>query len=155
MPSISYIMAVGRVETGEKAVESLEQDPLLVEHRNANFACDVEMLAVEVADIIAAVGRSAEQCGEGIAPATTQAQIALAHQIGALFTRCLELIGKVLKLIDVSAGMGRPIKRDDLIIARHDVTKRKAEFAKRWSVPDEDSIRLSRQQIADGKFIVL
>ncbi len=151
MSIITYKIVQGRVRDVDAVV-----DDLILEHRVADLACDIEDLVRETSELADAVEGAAKKCGPGVQLGITKQKLISAHLFRMLLIKMIVLISKVEGLADEVRRAGYSIDGAiDLPVVKHQLTNAKTEFEKNWMLPSEENIRLSKQQLADGKFVIL
>jgi hypothetical protein len=151
MSSIAYKLAHGRLLVIDEAA-----DELMLDHEMANMAHDVEYIVKETIQLSEVIKRFVVGPANGLRPNTTKPEIVRAHQCGFLMNKMLDLLSKVESLAAEMGRFGRFVEgRGVLHTIRQEIDANRAEFAKKWLLPDEKNIRTSKEELAKGDYITL
>jgi hypothetical protein len=156
MTSIAYKIAHRRVLFVEEVVEEWQ-----IDHEQAKLASDAEELVRETADLHKPVERvvalldgslQVDFGGEG-APTRL---LALAHLVGSLLNKTLDLFPKVGRIVEDVQRLGFTVEGlGKFEEARNVLTRLREAFYKSWTLPDENTVRTAKQELKLGKRRVL
>lgn len=155
MSSMAYKRAHKRVLVIEEM-----GDELMLDHEEAQIACHaeevVEEVLGEVVETMDLIKKFANRYQRGLHSDSTSQQIAGAHAAGFLLTKMMEQLQRIGDLADSVRSLGYSISRTiDLKILKHELGKIKAELARKWLLPDSETIERARRELEAGEYIVL
>jgi hypothetical protein len=152
MPSVTYQFAHRRLQVVEEAVEEWQ-----INHVAAQVASDAEELIDETVELLNPLKRTIRLLPEdGPDPAAVHEQWARAHDIGFLLNKAVIVFEKV-------TGLAAEVRRLSYTVegleqfekSKKELNRIKADFFRTWSLPDEESIKNAKHQIANGNCRVL
>jgi hypothetical protein len=156
MPSIAYKFAHRRVLVVEEVVEEWQ-----IDHEEAKRACDIEDLVRETADLREPVERTLSHLEKGFRNGSLRGEnpsalISLAHLVGSLLSKTLDLFPRVQRLAEDVQKKGYSISGlESLEDSRVAVAELRDTFYKRWQLPDKKVVETAKQELKSGKYRVL
>jgi hypothetical protein len=146
MSTIAYRLAQRRVQAVEEAIEDWQLD-----HARAMLAGDVEDLVAETASLREPLERMAETFANGIGGPNGDALVVPAHHFGYLLTRALALFPRVRDLVAEVRRSGYAVDHlDRLSEAESALARLREETIRNWLLPDEQTVRRGREEMARG-----
>jgi hypothetical protein len=146
MSTIAYRLAQRWVQAVEEAIEDWQLD-----HARAMLAGDVEDLVAETASLREPLERMAETFVGGIGGPDGDALVVPAHRFGYLLTRALALFPRVRALAADVRRSGYEVNHlDRLDDAERTLARLREDTMRDWLLPDEQTVRASEREIAQG-----